>query len=177
MKHAAVFIDRDGVINRDRKDYVKKWEEFEFLPGVLEALRMLSRKRLRLVIVTNQSCIGRGLVSRADVEAIHLRMIACIASAGGRVDGIYMCPHAPGEGCKCRKPSPGLLDRAIRDLRIDPLRSWMIGDRWRDIQAAYSVGLRSVLVGPSSPKRNLQLYRSLHATDLLSGARKIQRSQ
>jgi D-glycero-D-manno-heptose 1,7-bisphosphate phosphatase len=127
----------------------------------------------RLVVVTNQACIGRGVVTQEEVDGIHSRMIESITSAGAQIDGIYVCPHAPSQGCRCRKPAPGLLRSAIRDLRIDPACSWMIGDRWRDIQAAHSVGLRSVLVGVVSPVRNLEAYGCFHAANLLSGVRRI----
>jgi len=101
----AVFLDRDGVICRNRDDYVKCWAEFEWLPGSLEAIVQLSRQGLVVVVVTNQSALARGLTSEALVEDIHQRMQAGIQESGGRISGVYVCPHRPDEGCNCRKPT------------------------------------------------------------------------
>tara|TARA_B100001971_G_C18230928_1_gene563852 strand:+ start:679 stop:1227 length:549 start_codon:yes stop_codon:yes gene_type:complete len=146
MKKPAVFLDRDGVINRDRPDYVKSWAEFEFLPGILNTLRCLSEFPYAIVIVSNQSAIGRGLVSEDTVEKIHLNMIQALRNYGGRLDAIYYCPHAPEDGCDCRKPYPGLLSRAADDLNLDLPKSWFIGDSLRDLEAAIAVGVHPVLV-------------------------------
>ncbi len=146
MKKPAIFIDRDGVINRDRPDYVKSWAEFEFLPGVLNALRRLSVSPYTIVIVSNQSAIGRGLVTEETVEEIHFNMIQVIRKSGGRLDSIYFCPHTPDDGCDCRKPYPGLLLRAADDLNLDLPKSWFIGDSLRDLEAAIAVGVHPVLV-------------------------------
>jgi D-glycero-D-manno-heptose 1,7-bisphosphate phosphatase len=146
MSKAAVFLDRDGVINRDRPDYVKSWEEFEFLPGVLEAFRALASGPHQVVVVSNQSCIGRGLVSRETVEEIHARMTEAVRWSGGRIDAVYYCPHCPDEDCPCRKPRPGLILRAARELDIDLAASWLIGDDLRDLETAKAAGVRPVLV-------------------------------
>jgi D-glycero-D-manno-heptose 1,7-bisphosphate phosphatase len=154
MSEAAVFLDRDGVINRDRPDYVRSWDEFEFLPGVLEAFCILASQPLRVVVVSNQSCIGRGLVSRETVDEIHARMTEAVRESGGRIDAVYYCPHRPDEDCPCRKPRPGLILRAARELDIDLAASWMIGDDLKDLEAAEAAGVRPVLV------------RTGHGTDL-----------
>ena len=146
MKKPAIFLDRDGVINRDRLDYVKSWAEFEFLPGVLEALRRLARLPYTIVVLSNQSVIGQGLVSQAVIDDIHVRMQAAIQQTGGRVDAVYYCPHHPHAGCDCRKPRPGLLLRAARELNLDLLASWFIGDDLRDLQAAVAAGVQPILV-------------------------------
>jgi D-glycero-D-manno-heptose 1,7-bisphosphate phosphatase len=146
MPKNAVFLDRDGVINRDRRDYVRSWEEFEFLPGVLEAFRVLAPGPHRIVVVSNQSAIGRGLVSREAVDGIHARMIEAVRLGGGRIDAVYYCPHRPEEDCLCRKPRPGLLLRAARELDIDLPGSWLIGDDLRDLESAVAAGVRPVLV-------------------------------
>lgn len=147
MKRPAIFLDRDGVINQDRSDYVKSWEEFEFLPGVLEALRCLAVSPSAVVVVSNQSCIGRGLVTKESIEAIHSRMLQVIRRAGGRVDAIYYCPHHPSDCCECRKPRPGLLIRAADDLNLDLARSWCVGNNQTDLEAALAAGVEPVLVG------------------------------
>ena len=132
----AIFLDRDGVINHNRSDYVKTWEEYIFLPNVFEPLKRLAQSEYTIVIISNQSPIGRGLVQRETVEAINQRMKAEIESRGGRVDGVYYCPHHPDEECDCRKPRPGLLLRAARELNLDLSRSYFIGDAVSDVEAA-----------------------------------------
>jgi D-glycero-D-manno-heptose 1,7-bisphosphate phosphatase len=143
---AALFLDRDGVINRDRIDYVKSWEEFEFLPGVLEAFRILASQPHPVIIVSNQSGIGRGLVSRETVEEIHALMRETVVGSGGRIDAVYYCPHRPDEDCDCRKPRPGLILRAAADLALDLSASRLIGDDLKDLQSAAAAGVRPVLV-------------------------------
>jgi D-glycero-D-manno-heptose 1,7-bisphosphate phosphatase len=143
---AAVFLDRDGVINRNRPDYVRRWEQFEFLPGALEALRDLAREDLPVLVVSNQSAVGRRLMSPQDLEEINARMLGAVAAAGGRIDGAYYCPHAPEEGCLCRKPAPGLLVRAMRRFEVDPGRSCLVGDGVVDMLAARELGIPSILV-------------------------------
>lgn len=143
---AAVLLDRDGTINENRKDHVKSWEEFEFLHGALDALRSLASTPFLIVIVSNQSAIGRHLVSTATVEDIHRRMQNEIVSAGGRVDGVFFCPHRPDEGCSCRKPLPGLLTQASRELGIDLSKSFLVGDSLEDVAAARAAGCTPILV-------------------------------
>jgi D-glycero-D-manno-heptose 1,7-bisphosphate phosphatase len=142
----AIFIDRDGVINANRADYVKSWAEFEFLPGSREALVGLSGLGWPVVVISNQSAIGRGLVSAATVAEINARMVAEIEQAGGRVDGVYICPHHPDEGCACRKPQPGLLMDAALELGLDLGCSYVIGDAESDILAGLAVGAQPILV-------------------------------
>ena len=142
----AVFLDRDGVINRNRNDYVKRWEEFVFLPGALEALRQLARTQLLIIVVTNQSAINRGLVSMENVQEICHRMIEEIHNNGGRIDAVFVCPHRPDERCKCRKPEPGLLLEAADRLQLDLHQCYLIGDALSDIEAGLKVGCRVVMV-------------------------------
>lgn len=143
---SAVFIDRDGVICHNRADYVKSWDEFVFLPGVLAALARLAATDLVVVVITNQSAINRGQVAMRTVDDIHRRMVAAVEAAGGRVDAVYTCPHRPDEDCSCRKPRPGLLRQAAAELGLDLARSFLIGDSWEDIQAALAAGCRPYLV-------------------------------
>ena len=163
MPKAAVFLDRDGVINRDRSDYVKTWEEFEFLPGVLEAFRLLAPSPHRVVVVSNQSAIGRGLVSRETVEEIHARMTEAVRRGGGRIDAVFYCPHRPDEDCLCRKPRPGLLLQAARELDIDLPASWLIGDDRRDL------GERRGSGSPAYPGAD-RARKGLHGNGTGSGA-------
>ena len=160
----AVFLDRDGVIVENRADYVKSLAEVQFIPGAVAALARLACHDVLIVIVTNQSAIGRGLVTRAAVDAINAHIIQQIVAAGGRVDGLYLCPHPPQENCACRKPAPGLLLEAARDLGIDLAASVLIGDALTDAQAAQAAGVKPLLVltglggaqtqGPEAAQRN-----------------------
>lgn len=145
-ERGAVFLDRDGVINRNRPDYVRRWDQFEFLPGALEALRDLARKDLPVLVVSNQSAVGRGLMSSWDLDEINTRMLELVTAAGGRIDGAYYCPHAPEAGCACRKPAPGLLLEAMQRFGVDPGRSCLVGDGVADMLAAREVGIPSILV-------------------------------
>ncbi len=142
----VVFLDRDGVINKDRDDYVKSWDEFEFLPGVVEAIKYLNEKGIKIIIISNQSAIGRGLITEDTLCKIHANMIATLKSKGAYIDAIYYCPHHPDDNCNCRKPKPGLLYLAHKDFNIDFVNSWMIGDTLRDIEAGRSVGCLTRLV-------------------------------
>ena len=142
----AVFLDRDGVINRNRNDYVKRWEEFVFLPGVLEALRQLARTQLLIIVVTNQSAINRGLVSMENVQEICHRMAEEIERNGGRINAVFVCPHRPDERCKCRKPRPGLLLEAAERFQLDLQQCYLIGDALSDIEAGLNVGCKVVMV-------------------------------
>jgi len=143
----AVFLDRDGVINRDSSEYVKSWAEFEFLPGSLEALRRLTVGGFMLIVITNQSAIHRGLIAKDGLELIHRRMTEAIRRAGGELTDIFYCPHTPDEHCRCRKPLPGMIHEACRRHSIDPARSVMVGDRPRDIACGRNAGCgRTVLV-------------------------------
>ncbi|MEA2400576.1 MAG: D-glycero-D-manno-heptose 1,7-bisphosphate phosphatase [Thermoleophilaceae bacterium] len=146
---SAVFLDRDGVVNRKAPegDYVTSWTRFEFLPGALEGLRLLAEAGPPVVLATNQRGIARGRMSEADLTDIHERMTAAVAAAGGRIDAIYHCPHEGG--CDCRKPGTGLFERAARDLGIELSASAVIGDRASDMEAAARIGALRLLVGDS----------------------------
>lgn len=163
MAKRAVFLDRDGVINRalvrDGKPYPPgSLAEFEILPGVADACARLKRAGFLLVVATNQPDVGRGTLSRDLVETIHLQMSKELS-----LDGVEVCYH-PGKGastCDCRKPQPGMLIRAARQLGIDLKRSWMVGDRWRDIDCGHAAGCRTILVdyGYSESLRQKPDYR------------------
>jgi D-glycero-D-manno-heptose 1,7-bisphosphate phosphatase len=143
----AIFLDRDGVIVENRADYVKSIAEVQILPGALAALAEAARLEARIVIVTNQSPVGRGLISEAGLRDIHAYLHAAIAAAGGRIDGWYYCPHRPDAGCNCRKPKPGMLLDAARDLAIDLPASVMVGDAVSDMLAGHAAGTQAIMVG------------------------------
>jgi len=143
---ATVFLDRDGVINRDSSEYVKRWEEFLFLPRSIDAIARLTSRGLRIILITNQSIIGRGWVPPSGLEEIHRRMTAAIADQGGRIDAIYFCPHHPDDGCGCRKPEPGLIFRARQEHGLELSRSVMIGDSAKDIGCARRAGCGAAIL-------------------------------
>jgi D-glycero-D-manno-heptose 1,7-bisphosphate phosphatase len=143
---STIFLDRDGVINENRSDYVKNWQEFRFLPGSKEAIEQLTRAGHRIIVCTNQSCIAHGIISVETVEEIHRHMLAEIVQVGGRIEQVYYCPHGPDEDCFCRKPRPGMLLRARDELGIDMNDALLIGDSITDIRAGLAAGLPSVLV-------------------------------
>lgn len=142
---ATVFLDRDGTLNPD-PGYISSPDQFELFPGVAAALARLTRAGARLVVVTNQSGVGRGLFSSADLEAIHAKLRRLLQDAGVSLEAIYVCPHHPDERCACRKPETGMIDRAVRELRIDLSRSYLIGDHAKDMELAKRVGAKRVRV-------------------------------
>ncbi len=150
------FLDRDGVINCERADYVKTWDEFIFLPGALPALRRLATLNLPILVISNQSAIGRGLVARKTVDAIHQQAQATIEATGGRVDGFFVCPHHPDLHCACRKPQPGLLQQAAAQFKLDLAQCLFIGDAITDFQAAQAAGCQSILVKSGRQGAQLQ---------------------
>ena len=147
MASAAVFLDRDGVINVD-SGYVGNWDSFVFLPGVIDAMRAFCEAGYALVIVTNQSGIGRGFYTEADFKDLTERMREELSREGVAVSGVYFCPHLPDatlpkyrKTCDCRKPKPGLIHQARDELNIDLTRSAMVGDKTSDMQAAVAAGI------------------------------------
>ncbi|RME75851.1 MAG: HAD family hydrolase [Chloroflexi bacterium] len=142
----AVFLDRDGVICRNRSDHVKSWTEFEFLPGALESLALLAYLGWPVVVVTNQAAVHRNLVSEEAVQEIHRRMVAEVTAAGGRIDRVLYCPHRPDEACFCRKPEPGMLVQAAQEMGLTLAGSYLVGDAASDMLAARRVGCRPFLV-------------------------------
>ncbi len=142
----VVVLDRDGVINRDSAAYIKSPDEWQPLPGSISAIARLSRAGLRVVLATNQSGIARGLFDEAALDAIHARFTGLVERHGGRVDGIFFCPHGPDAGCNCRKPATGLLRQIESRLQCSLRGCWFIGDSLRDLQAGRSHGCQPVLV-------------------------------
>ncbi len=143
----AVFLDRDGVINAcPQNRFITCWRDFRFLPGSLKALRLLHLRRRRVVVVSNQSAIGRGLLTREKLQEITQRMLESIRRKGGKVHAVYYCIHHPQAGCPCRKPRPGMLKSAARKLSINLSRSYVVGDHAMDIQMGQEAGCRTILV-------------------------------
>ena len=142
----AVFLDRDGVIVENRADYVKSIDEVCFIPGALAALARAAPLACLFVVVTNQSVIGRGLLTAADSDAITAHVRQQIVLAGGRIDRWTVCPHLPEDNCDCRKPKPGMLLSAAADLEIDLAASVMIGDAVTDMLAGRAAGAQPILV-------------------------------
>ena len=148
----AVLLDRDGTLNVD-VGYLHRLEDLELFPWTADALRLLKRAGYRLVVVTNQSGIAQGLVEPGFTERAHAEMNRRLAPAGAALDALYYCPHHPRGSvaalaidCRCRKPGPGMAEDAARDLDIDLARSWVVGDKWLDVQLGHGVGARSILV-------------------------------
>jgi histidinol-phosphate phosphatase family protein len=141
MGAPAVFLDRDGVVIENRSAYVRRWEDVKIFESALEALAELAGRPHRVFLVTNQSAVGRGLMKLQDAEAINDRLLAEIARRGGRIDGVYMCPHKPADGCACRKPLPGMILEAAGAHGLDLARSILIGDAVSDLQAARAAGI------------------------------------
>ncbi len=141
----AVFLDRDGVINQNpvEGEYVTRWEDFHILPGVVEGITLLNRAGFSVIVVTNQRCVAKGLLTIADLERMHKRMTDVLAIAGATIDATFYCPHEMEPSCDCRKPAPGMLLNAARSLGLELAASWMIGDSDIDIEAGKNAGCKT----------------------------------
>ena len=153
----VIFLDRDGVINKKapKADYVKCWDEFEFLPGSVEAITLLTKKGYELYIISNQAGIARGMMTTNDLEEIHKNMTNEIEKKGGKILGIYYCPHGWDEGCECRKPKPGMFFQAAREHHFDLTKTVFIGDDERDAEAGEAAGVKTILVSPNKSFLNV----------------------
>lgn len=161
-KSWTLFLDRDGVINRRLvDDYVKSWDTFAFLPDVPEAIAHFSDQFGRIVIVTNQQGIGKGLMAEINLQDTHYQMVVEVEKAGGRIDKVYFCPHHRQDNCACRKPRIGMAEQAKRDFpEIDFAKSIMIGDTPSDIEFGKRAGMRTVFVSTTEhapPHADLQV--------------------
>ena len=142
----AVFLDRDGVLIENRPDYVRDWSHVQILPRTLAALSGFQREGFKIVVITNQSAVGRGLLTLQTAQEINDRLVQVIKESSSWVDSVYMCPHKPEDQCDCRKPKPGLLLQAAQELLIDLQASWMVGDAWSDLIAGQAAGLRGTIM-------------------------------
>lgn len=144
--YPGLFLDRDGVIIENNPAYVRTWEDVVIYPQALTALARLHATLYKIILVTNQSVVGRGFISLTQARQINDRLVETIEHAGGRVDGVFMCPHAPEEKCECRKPLPGLFYQAARELLIDLSHSILIGDAMSDLLAGQAAGINQTIL-------------------------------
>jgi D-glycero-D-manno-heptose 1,7-bisphosphate phosphatase len=168
----AVFLDRDGVINQKPTAglYVTKWEDFHILPGVIEAITLLNQSGFLVIVVTNQRCVAKGLMTVAELDLMHERMTDTLARAGAMIDETLYCPHEKEPPCDCRKPAPGMLLRAARARGIDLSASWMIGDSDNDMEAGTNAGCQTAQLIAAGSILNEPVPRStaLGHTDIMA---------
>jgi D-glycero-D-manno-heptose 1,7-bisphosphate phosphatase len=154
----AIFVDRDGVIIRNSPTYVRTLKQVKIYPRAVEAIALAAKTNFKIVMVTNQAGVSKGLYTLDTVNAINREIVRVIECAGGRIDGVYVCPHQNEDHCDCRKPKPGLLKNAASDLKIDLQNSFMIGDALTDMLAGQHAGVRQsilVLTGRGISQRKL----------------------
>lgn len=149
----GAFLDRDDVLNVD-PGYVIDPKDWVWMPGAIEAICRLNKLGYLVIVISNQSGVGRGLFTELQLQDLHSWVVADAASRGARIDAIYYCPHHPESGCECRKPKPGMLLQAMREHDVDPRQSFMIGDLPTDVAAAEAAGIRGFLF----PKTNLEHF-------------------
>ncbi|PJB21790.1 MAG: HAD family hydrolase [Euryarchaeota archaeon CG_4_9_14_3_um_filter_38_12] len=155
----VVFLDRDGVINKNRANYVKSWDEFEFLPNAKKGIKLLNDNGFKILIITNQSVVGRGIIKEKTLNEIHEKMLKELNKCRCRIEKIYCCPHAPWDNCDCRKPKPGMLLKAADDFDLDLKECHFIGDSKTDEEAGKIVGCKTYLV--SENRDLLDIVRTL----------------
>lgn len=176
-KQKAIFIDRDGTINK-YVGFLRNIDKFELLDNVSEAIRKINTTEYLAIVVTNQPVIARGEVSFEDIETIHRKMETLLGQAGAYLDAVYYCPHHPNKGykgermelkidCNCRKPKPGLLLKAADDFNIDLKNSWMIGDSENDIKAGKAAGCRTVLIGEGDYEQDITVSSLIEFSNLI----------
>lgn len=165
-----VLLDRDGVINQDSGDFIKSADEWLPIKGSLEAIALLNQHGYQVVVITNQSGVGRGHYSDATLTEIHLKMIRMVEALGGKINHIYYCPHLPDADCKCRKPKPGMLEQFGKDAQVDLTDIYFIGDSLRDIEAGIAAGAKPLLVKTgngtktlaANPDLNIPIFENLY---------------
>lgn len=152
----AIFLDRDGVINRDpgSGDYIKSWKEFQFLPGVIEAIKKLNKNGYEIFVISNQAGVSKGLFSQDDLDEITENMLREIESRGGKIRSVSYCTHRPDEKCACRKPNTGMIKKATEGLDINFKETYFVGDSRRDVEAGRNIGCRTILLltGKENPE-------------------------
>ncbi len=165
-----VLLDRDGVINQDADDFIKSPEQWLPIAGSLEAIALLNAQGYKVVVITNQSGLARGLFDAAMLEKIHAKMQRMTEEKGGKIDAIYFCPHGPDDNCNCRKPKPGLLEAFAADNKVSLGGMTVIGDSLRDLQSAQAVGANPILVKTgkglqtlhNNPNLNIPVFENLY---------------
>ena len=171
----VVVLDRDGTIVIDR-GYLADPDRLEFMPGAQEALRWMWERGYRLVVITNQSGVGRGLFSVDHVEAVNARLHAMVEEAGAKLTKIYFCPHAPEANCACRKPNLALMEQAATELKFDPCNSVVVGDKESDVEFGRCAGARTILISATTLRTSGRSAASLIVPTLLDAARSITRT-
>jgi len=159
LLHPAVFLDRDGTIGEEL-GYVNHIDRFQMFPYAAEAIRELNLAKIPVIVVTNQGGIARNIFPESLVHEVHKKMIAELAAGGAHVDAIYFCPHKSEDACECRKPNPGLLDRAAREHALDLANSWIVGDRYADLAMGHVTGSRGILVMTGYGRGEYELHRA-----------------
>ena len=155
----AVFLDRDGTICEEM-GYVNHIDRLRIFPFAAGAIRQLNEAEIPVIVVTNQSGIARNIFPESLVQQVHKKMISELATGGAWIDGIYFCPHKFEDACECRKPNPGLLERAAREHSLDLAASWVVGDRYADLEMAHAAGGRGILVMTGYGRGGYELHHS-----------------
>lgn len=155
----AAFLDRDGTI-AEEMGYVNHVDRLQIFPYAAEAIRRLNQAEIPVIVVTNQSGVARNIFPESLVHEVHKKMVAELASAGAWIDAIYFCPHKSEDVCECRKPNPGMLERAAREHGLDLAASWVVGDRYADLEMAHAAGARGILVLTGYGRGEYDLHRS-----------------
>ncbi len=163
-----VILDRDGVINEDSDHYIRSAEQWLPIPGSIDAIARLSRAGFTLVVATNQSGLARGYFTQEQLDAMHDKLSTLVVAKGGRVDGIYVCPHGPDDHCQCRKPATGLIEQIFHDYPAEPANTWLVGDSLRDLQAGADGGCQVALV-LTGKGRKTQATLAAHPEQLAAG--------
>jgi len=146
----AIFLDRDGVINYDSPEYIKNIDEVRLIPDIVTNLKKIRDYGFKLFIVSNQSAVGRGIISQLELEQINSFIISTLEKENCKIDGLYFCPHSPDENCQCRKPSPNMIFQAAKQHQIDLINSWMIGDKTSDMEAGKNAGCKTYQIKTNS---------------------------
>jgi len=160
LPRPAVFLDRDGTIGEEL-GYVNHIDRFQMFPYAAEAIRELNETHVPVIVVTNQGGIARNIFPESLVHEVHRKMVAELAAGGAHVDAIYFCPHKSEDACECRKPNPGLLERAAREHFLDLAGSWIVGDRYADLEMGHVTGSRGILVMTGYGRGEYELHRSI----------------
>lgn len=145
-KNKAIFLDRDGVLNKEKSDYVKIPSELELFSYIGKCIKKIHELGFLAIVITNQSAVNRGLTTHENINLIHKEIQQNLKKFGTKIDAFYYCPHTPKEFCSCRKPKTGLFDKAISDWNIDISLSWFIGDSQSDIEAGNLIGTKNILI-------------------------------
>lgn len=159
MLRRAVFLDRDGTISEEM-GYVNHIDRLQIFPFAADAIRQLNEAQIPVIVITNQSGIARDIFPESLVHQVHKKMISQLAAGGAWIDGIYFCPHKTEDACECRKPNPGMIERAAREHGLDLAGSWVVGDRYADLEMAHAVGARGILVMTGYGRGEYELHRT-----------------